>query len=138
MYGPRSLEVNVHKTSHEHRAPTDDSIRILDEMRDKVIKGILDCGSVELNAKLFRWAVHSSREHYGFDINFELTVNEKAVEGRATISRMTISRLSGQELCNHIREQLYESIKNSISDLLLDDILREAQYKIYQIIDKRI
>jgi hypothetical protein len=135
MYGPRSLDVKVEKTSYEYRAPTDDSIRILDEMRDKVIKGILDCGSVELNVKLFRWAVHPSREHIGFDIDFALTINGGPVEGRATIGRMTLSRLKGQELCSHIREQLYEAIKKAISYALLDDILREAQWKIYEAIE---
>lgn len=79
---PRSTEyVPYEKTIIEKRAPTDDSIRIYDEMKDKVRKSIID--TIEINDNSFNVKAIAFNDFSTMEIvcSYAFTINGKEITG---------------------------------------------------------
>src|SRR5574339_370103 len=60
--------VDRNVTVNEHRAPTDESLKLLNEMREKVERDFI--GSFKLENNLFNATVHLSMEPINYDVWF--------------------------------------------------------------------
>jgi hypothetical protein len=66
-YGPKEkvIEVNI----NEYRAPTDDSIAICNEIREKTIQSIIDNGADQFDVNEIYWVVFDSPETRGMRLS---------------------------------------------------------------------
>jgi len=56
QYGPSKISVDSRVTGHEHRAPTDDSVRLLQEMQKKIRNEVVKAVPLEPNLlKALMW-----------------------------------------------------------------------------------
>lgn len=80
--------VPYEKTIHEHRAPTDESVRLLNEMQDKAMDNIMQ--KIILNDNMFKGVVYvvNSPMADGFQIYIRFTLNGVSREIKDIISRM--------------------------------------------------
>lgn len=67
-YGPDSISIN--KTVHEHRAPTDESVRLLREMENKATEQIIQ--AVRIENTEFKGVLHTTREVLTGDVRFTI------------------------------------------------------------------
>ncbi len=137
-YGPKEkpLNVTITQTTTEHRAPTDDSIRIIQEMRDKIIRGILDTGSEELNSNLLRWSVHPGEGFRGVEIRFALTFNGKPVEGLVLLNDIAYKSKDPAKCREYVREQFFNAIRNALIYTAFNDVISQAASMIAAVLEK--
>lgn len=80
--GPDKVEV------HEHRAPTDESVKLLNEMHDKVLQNIMlsvKCNSNELNFKAFfvkDWRLSNAYDEQEWHLQFSINHKEYKLSGK--------------------------------------------------------
>jgi len=68
-------------TITEHRAPTDDSTRIYDEMKCKAIESVLSSGFDELGID-FKWAVTKDHASQRIEFNYYIMIKDQRVDGK--------------------------------------------------------
>jgi hypothetical protein len=110
---PHTLNVRV----DEHRAPTDDSVRIFGEYREKAIQSILDAGRDSLTVDQIEWVVEDAPEIIGIRIHLTFFVDgRKCRESFPIMSRelfgsdeMKLDFISGK-----IRKHVTEAVSMEI------------------------
>ena len=73
------------RTIHEHRAPTDDSIRLYEEMKEKAYKSILDTIKINDNILNLKAIIYKDPSHNHI-CSYSLTLNGEEFSGKFTIS----------------------------------------------------
>lgn len=129
--GPRS--VNVRATTHEHRAPTDDSVRLLNEMRQKLIDQIVSSGRAPF-ANEISWHVLDRPETFGVEIVGLFKLNGR--EHRFAI-HLRSARLRSEAEPNTVVDEIYESLTKQVAGALTEDLLRGHMGEIIQAISKK-
>lgn len=117
-YVPYTKEVNV----HEHRAPTDDSVRLMNEMTDKATKNIVDRLIIDSNElKAVGISMVSSRIiHAGGTqllITFKLNGKKYYVEKELIRDELT-----------DINKTFIHLIFNKISEIIAEALIRENEH----------
>lgn len=107
-YIPYVKEVNV----NENRAPTDESIRIYDEIKEKAFKSIID--TIEINDNSFNIKATIARDPYTYEI----------------VCRYLFI-LNGREIEGTIREREYrDTDKHKMLKKILDEASRHLAYEL--------
>lgn len=105
--------INIHSHHHiEKRAPTDDSIRLYDEIKEKAYNSLLmtiSPGDNDLKA-----VGRYYRDYYNFDHNFRfyIKLNGKEVKGNVKVNEFDITDKS--DLVITIYEQLGKEIAKQL------------------------
>lgn len=109
---PSTQQVRV----EEHRAPTDDSIRLFSEYREKAIKSVLDAGTESMSIDQVQWVVMEAPEVYG--VRLYLTF---FVDGKKCTEEITVQK---RDLFGSL-ESKFEAIENRIRDHVVRAVSRE-------------
>lgn len=127
IYQRGSRVQKVYAETHEHRAPTDDSIRIYGEMREKVIESILATGSGPLESTI-QWAVFSRPEIDGWEIRGRFCLNGQEIQ----IHHLFRNRCfhSVPEMAEALKQDLTEAVTEAITTAVVQSALRPAMDKI--------
>lgn len=114
---PREVNVRV----KEERAPTDDSIRLYGEMRDKVIADILAAGRESVGVGDFQWVAIRMPEIMGLRIAFSLVVNGELCSEEIDIDGMTVAMAgrSPELQCRKIEEIVLAKVHELVSRKIL-------------------
>jgi hypothetical protein len=100
-----------HISIHEHRAPTDESIKIYREIEQKAIDNIVAAGRVEDNIINFKWFIRT--DHMSFDDEIcrcEFTLNGKVYNFEFVLPRHAFER-TPEVLGEKIHEEILKSLK---------------------------
>lgn len=118
-------EKNV--TVHEHRAPTDESLKLVEEIREKVQKEIIEAIPIQSSTLngcvLYKW---SSPDFYGLEILAVFKLNDKEYEVRLKIEGAEYHRLrhmsrgSLLEAHRHVLNTLHQKLAEVISEELIN------------------
>lgn len=122
---PQTLKVHI----NEHRAPTDDSIRLYEEYRDKAIKSIIDINTESLSIDKIQWIIRDAPEIYGIYIDLVFFVDGKKCEETIKICKMDM-RGDIEKQCEIITHHVYDCVIASVS--------REITYKLFDSMGAKI
>lgn len=113
-YVPYEKQVKI------ERAPTDESIRLWEEMKEKAYNSILD--KIEVHNNVFSGEGFLAREFYHDTICFyyKFVLNGKTFKGNETINHMDRHKIgSDKTMMIHF---LYEKVSQQISKMLFEDL----------------
>jgi hypothetical protein len=122
---PQTLKVKI----DEHKAPTDDSIRLYEEYREKAIKSIIDINTESLSVDKIQWIIRDAPEIYGIYIDLVFFVDEKKCEETIKISKRDMHG-NAEKQCEIITNYVYDCVVASVS--------REITYKLFNSMGTKI
>ena len=120
---PQYITREVTKTVHEHRAPTDESIKIYKEMVDKAEKSILDVFVISDNILNGSIAVLRNAETMGIDVIYRFILNGNRLEGSIKTEYREMIR-SREEVIRVVYEKLSKKIAAHLFDTLDTESIR--------------
>ena len=105
-------------TVHEHRAPTDDSLRLLREMEEKIEKKYLN--SLNLKDNIIEVELCRSTDMYGTFIHLFFKINGKPVRASANLEYNTESAaaLAVNELSKILAVEMMMQLPNEAQRVL--------------------
>lgn len=121
--GPSYVSQNTE--IHEHKAPTDESIKILNEMQEKARKDLLASVKVENNIfscviTLFQQEIMTNS--HVFMVKFNLNGNEYFMEDR--VSNTEIRR----NPIEHVMRKIFEKVAEEITKKLFNDFSKTNDF----------
>lgn len=117
-YSPRNIDI------HEHRAPTDESIKIFNELKEKASASILDSFIVKNNRFDTELAVFLSMEDYSKIISYKMMINGKPLTGKFKIPSQDV-------LC---REKILEFVLSNFTTIFLNEIFSSNSNAFYELL----
>lgn len=75
IYHTEQVTKEVTKQIHHHRAPTDESVKILKECEDSMRKKVVDSFKVEGNSLNVKWIVFDNYPHGNIDVTCAFKIN---------------------------------------------------------------
>jgi hypothetical protein len=105
--------------NHEHRAPTDDSIKLLREMEKKAREEVDK--SVSLSVNDFKCTIHSMLDHFNNAINFRVYYD---INGRKQIVNVTVPGYEkntvdiGKKVLDAVAQHFAENVIHELADNL--------------------
>ena len=117
-YSPRNIDI------HEHRAPTDESIKIFNELKEKALASVLDSFIVKNNRFGTELAVFISVEDYSKIISYKMMINGKPLAGKFKISSQDV----------HDREKILELVVTNFTTIFLDEIFSSNSNAFYELL----
>ena len=124
MIGRIVFNTNNPTSPVEHRAPTDDSIRLAEEMKDKAIQNILCAGVVE-NFLETRYVVYQEPSSFSAKIFISFKLNGVLYEHNWITPQESST---DREYCKEISEYIKSFLTNHITnDLVKNGILRDLR-----------
>jgi hypothetical protein len=125
------IEINVNK------APTDDSIRIYGEMREKAYADILASGKEAFGVSGTRWVATRRLDPWGIEISFAVEVNGREHEGHCFVGQMDLANTQGPfEACDKIEKAMREAVTRLVVDKLLEDGFRNVGGEVSRALDR--
>ena len=121
MYGPRPPKIEI----NEYRAPTDQSISIYNELRDKAIDSIIECGASQFGVDEIYWVVFDNPNIQGITFELSMTINGRKVRESLNISRMKL-------LCR-TEEFILKEVSDIISNFITQIVSREVMKNLIQL-----
>lgn len=115
-------EVNVSKTVHEHRAPTDESIRLYSEMRERAIESILwelDISNTLISGRIRAW-VDPFQDLVV--VGYKIKMNLKEIIGDVKVNRVTDKDAAIRKVYRDISEKIASSILKEYERELVNTI----------------
>jgi hypothetical protein len=121
----RTHYVPYEKTVHEHRAPTDESIRLYKEMKEKAEQSVLDSFELENNLVNARVVVCKSAEYFNqkLQVHYKTMINGHEFTGvvkvEDTLSRDAMVEKIVSELSKHIAIEILTNMPNNEMAILM-------------------
>ena len=107
---PHTLQVRV----DEHRAPTDDSIRLFSEYRDKAIQSVLDVGRESMSIDQVQWTVVEAPEIRGVTLYLTFFVDGRRCEETITLHHGEFGG-SPESQCDAIKSRVQDRVIAAVS-----------------------
>lgn len=127
-----SAEVMV----NEHRAPTDESVKIYDELREKATRSIVSAGVEELSAELMQWTL-TQTEPMRWVLKFFVTVNGRREEGQVAFNGFDVRiKSTDEQAANFVREKVVAAIKDIVERAIYKQLFREGAVSIVSMLRK--
>jgi len=114
--------VPYEKSVVEHRAPTDESIRLYDEMIDKVRSHLVSTITTENNPMSFRAAVFFEPQSFSYVCKYSVILNGKEFTGDFPLDADTPSR--PVDVAQKVAKMLADQLARSI----VPDLVRTTPY----------
>ncbi len=100
----------VTKEVHEHRAPTDESVRLLNEMQHEAAKNLIRTAHIE-NTVLRDAIAGMTQDCFGdYEVWYRFTVNHHEVMGDFKVSKFDFNREGERIICQRLTEELAHHI----------------------------
>lgn len=118
--GTRRVEV----TKHEHRAPSDDSIRLADEMRRRTIDSVVASGAAPFDAHV-TW--HFIDDPWNMEIQLvgEFKLNERSHKLNVRLPTLKCRAcLSEEEHMRNLPAMILKAISEQLAHALTEDLIR--------------
>lgn len=125
-YEPHTHKVEV----TENRAPTDDSIRLYGEFRDKAIKSILAAGSEDLSIGGLRWTLIEDVPQRCHRLHLEFFVDGRRCECNVAIA----DRMSKVGSVERLSQKIQKSIADAIASEIRSQIPIDIAIKVSQLL----
>lgn len=110
----------------ENRAPTDESIRLYEEIKEKAYKSILDAIRVESNTLNLSAILYEDISTHNHTCQYKVKLNNEQLEGRLIISWLSLTTLPTREdIIRCIFTELSKDISLKLMQLM-PDILQVA------------
>lgn len=109
-----TVYVPYEKTVHEHRAPTDDSIKLYKEIKEKAYDSILDSISINDNTLNMKGIVYRDLYEFSIKCSYSANLNGRAFEGTVAVKDWNI----------HNKYDLIVSILDQLSKSLAVELLK--------------
>ncbi|MCK5236916.1 MAG: hypothetical protein KAR06_08020 [Deltaproteobacteria bacterium] len=110
----------VYKETHEHRAPTDESVRLLKEMEAKALKSILGQFRVETNTlKGLVTAFAPQLETMDTVVIYQFNINGEKYEVREKVDKWAMNKDTiYKNLCDAVAKDLaYQFVQKTAMDM---------------------
>ena len=122
-YYPNKLETRV----HEHKAPTDESVKLLHEMQEKAKETLLDRVSLRDNPINMDWFMFKDDDlrEIDFRIRFKIGMIEESVV-------VHFSAFDWQNTTMEVGEQIVKAISTRMTEVLLKHIPYEVLADLHQ------
>lgn len=127
--GGGTKRVEVKQTTHEHRAPTDDSIRLYDEIRQKAVDSIVARGRAPLAADV-TWAVIDCPMIGGFEIVGVFTLNKQEHQLCVPVRDVRYRQVSGEINLRLLQGEVYKALVDQIAKVMTEDMFRRHLYQL--------
>jgi len=114
--------VPYEKTVVEKRAPTDESIRLYEEIKEKAYNSILDSLSVIDNTFNFKVILYKDIYSFSNIVRYLFTLNSKEFDGEY---RTNLENLSNKQ---ELFEELYNKLATTIAEQLITTLIKETKY----------
>ena len=124
-----NLPREINTTITEHRAPTDESIRLFHEMREKAIASVVDAGR-EQGGDILRWALMDRQETRSKELHLVVTVNGKESRSTAVFDDCTMSHHRGSDLVQAVNDRVGDAIKAVVIEAISKGLFKEANHQI--------
>jgi hypothetical protein len=102
---------------HEHKAPTDESIRILSEMEQKTLDKILFSRNISNNNINSDWHIFNNPKQLRLDFigNVDINGAKKKIEFSIRYEELRDSKYTSQKVGEIIINSIYEKISKSLA-----------------------
>jgi len=107
--------VNVHK--HEHRAPTDESIKIYKELEEKALKNLISTTQLEDNSFNATWHVFHDFMNYENKAICRYKLNGVEYKFEVGVDRIHQGEALAKEMLKKIREKVADHLFISLTGL---------------------
>lgn len=121
MGGTQDRLVPYEKTVIEKRAPTDDSIRLYEEIKTKAYKSIIDSMEVNDNLVNFKAIIFEDYLMDNLKCVYAIKLNGKVIDGETIIAksdiavmRLDVRRVIFDHMARHIAKDLVMSIAKDL------------------------
>jgi len=112
----------VTREVNEHRAPTDESVRLLNEMQQKAAENLIRTAHIE-NTVLRDAIVMATQDVFGdYEIAFRFTVNGAEIKGGFKLSKFDFNREGERIICERLIEELGLHIMAGLTQGMLKDL----------------
>ena len=102
------LYIPCEKTVIEKRAPTDDSIRLFNEMKEKAYDSILDTIVIKNNTLNLSGVIYQDHKSYSTNCKYKVILNKQEITGEIFVSKAKIH--NKKELCRAISKDISKHI----------------------------
>ncbi len=125
---PRSANMDVPppetRITH-HRAPTDESIRLLNEMQDKAMKNLL--ARIEVNNNQFSFKLLSSKCDWenAYVLYYLIEINGHKMQERKTISRHSVWDVRAKDRESFLVDEMYKHL----SEILISYLCKSGDFR---------
>lgn len=130
QYVPYEKEVTI----HEHRAPTDESIKLFDELKEKAIRSVTH--SVKLNNNKIDAVSAFVVSNVGLTITDELVIrfilNGENMEFAIKIDRHSFYSSDKYDFQQKILNEMYKQLSNQIAAYVLNTIASDKDSVIFK------
>lgn len=119
--GPSSVYQKI--DIKEHRAPTDESVRLLKEMEEKALQKIL--GSVTLHNNPIQFHMTSSEDYLKFAVNVyvRMKINGTVIEHRFEIDKMLNEEGRIEKIIKEVSQMVALHLLNGVDYRIANDLL---------------
>lgn len=126
VQSPRSVHHSHHSEVHEHRAPTDESVRLLKEMQEAALQSVVASGKLENN--LLTGEVTVVRECFGMENTgiIRLKINGQDIEVRVDLSPKFAE--TAEEARKKLVEGIVKGLMRSVGEVLMQDRLFRGEF----------
>jgi hypothetical protein len=133
MYGPTPQKIEI----NEYRAPTDQSISIYNELREKAINDIVDCGASQFGADEIYWVVFDNQAIQGITFELSMTINGRKIRDSLNIRRINILCRTEEYVLKEISSIISNFIIQVISKEVMTDLIRVNAGTIANLLSKK-
>lgn len=115
--GPSSVSVHETRTVNEHRAPTDESVRLLSEMEEKALRRVIFSEKTASNElQIFVLVLRPSFETGDHEFRYAFTLNGKPIDGRVKVGYSEWAVMMGKKaaVMQFVRERVASDIARAI------------------------
>lgn len=128
-YLPRELQVRI----DERRAPTDDSIRLYGEMRDKAVSSVLSVGAETFGIDKIRWAISDAPEINGIRLDLNFNVDGRECHEQIYYSAWDVTPASDkQKQADEIIEKIEKRVVAAVSREITKQLFKRMAGQIGQ------
>jgi hypothetical protein len=120
----------------EHRAPTDASIAICNEIREKTIKSIIDSGADQFDVNEIYWVVFDSPETRGMRLSLSFYVDGSKVQEILDIPYIKLRACNTQESLKKLQSIVGEFIVSIVSQKIEKNLIQMNAGKLANILEK--
>lgn len=131
-YSKEKKEVNI----NEYRAPTDASIAICNEIREKTIKSIIDNGANQFDVNEIYWVVFDSPDNRGIKLGLSFYVDGSKVQKTLDIPYIKLHDYNKQESVDKFQSIVREFIVGVVSQKIEKNLIKMNVGKLATILEK--
>ncbi len=122
-----SHDVSYEKTVHEQRAPTNDSIKIYEEMKEKAFASTIDSFQIKNTTVDLAAAISRNMDSFGYSVYWRVILNDEKLEGEFHIDDFDPTTQDIATRRNNILRKIFKKISEQLAEKLTRQIFDQMQ-----------